>query len=86
MMMNWTMMMMWKMMMQAVSLARHRSLPKMRNLETLKSILINSATHRVMDPLHIEVMVIPTTRNPEVDPELKLEADHLMGLAVFLLR
>ena len=69
---------------QVVVLARLRSLPKTRNLETLKSILINSAAHQVMDPLSIKVMVIQTIRNQEVDPEVNLEADHLMGLAVLL--
>ena len=29
-------------------------------------------------------MIILTTRSPEVDPEVILEADHLMGLAVLL--
>ena len=81
-MINWTTMMMWKMMMKEVGLAR--SLPRMSSLETLKSIPINSATHWVMDPLSIKVMVILTIRNPEVDPEVNLEADHLMGLAVLL--
>ena len=66
--------------MQAVVPARHRSLPKMRNLKTLKSYLINSATHQVVDPLSIKMMVILITRNPEVDPEVNLEA----GLAVLL--
>ena len=37
-----------------------------------------------MDPLSIKVTVIPTIRNPEVDPEVNLEADHPMGLAVLL--
>ena len=69
---------------QAVGLARHRSLPKTRNLETLKSILINSTTRRVMGPLSIKVMVILTIQNPEVGPEGNLEADHLVGLAVLL--
>ena len=59
-------MMMWKM---------------MRNLKTLKSILINSAAHQVIDPLNVKVVIILTTRSPEVDPEVNLE-DHLMDLAV----
>ena len=71
-------MMMWKLATQAVGLARHRSLPKTRNLEILKSILINSAAHQVMDPLNVEVVIILTTRSPEVDPEVNLEADHLI--------
>ena len=69
---------------RTVGLARNRILPKMRNLETLENLLINSATHQVMDPLSIKVMVIPTITNPEIDPEINLEADHLMGLAVLL--
>ena len=78
------MMIMWKLMMQAVDLARHRSLPKMRNLKTLKSILINSATHQGMDPLNIKVVIILTARSPKADPEVNLEANHLVGLAVLL--
>ena len=81
---SWTMMMMWKLMMQAVGLARTRSLPKTRNLETLKSILINSMTHQVIDPLNIKVVITPATRSPEADPEVNLEVNHLMGLAVVL--
>ena len=56
----------------------------MRNLRTLKTILISSVTHWVVDPLSIRMKITPITRNPEVDPEVNLEADHLMGLAVLL--
>ena len=34
--------------------------------------------------LNVEVMIILTTRSPEEGPEVNLEADHLMGLAVLL--
>ena len=83
-MMNWTMMMTWRMRTQAAALASHRSFPKMRNLETLNSIPIHSAAHQVMGLLNIEVIIILTIRSPEVDPEVNLEADHLMDLAVLL--
>ena len=56
----------------------------MRVLETLKSILIHSAFHQVMDPHNNKVVIILTIRSPEVDPEVNLEADHLIGPAVLL--
>ena len=71
---------------QVVGLARHRSLPKTRNLKTVKSILINSAACHRMDPLNIKVVITLTTRSPEADPEVNLEANHLVGLAVLLPR
>ena len=79
-MMNWTMMTMWRMRTQAVALASHRSLSK----SLLKSILIHSAAHQVKGLLNIEVIIIPTIRSPKVDPEVNLEADHLVDLAVLL--
>ena len=84
MMMNWTMMMTWRTRTQVVALASHRSLPKTRNLATLKSIPIHSTIHQVMGLLNIEVIIIPTIRSPGVDPEVNLEADHLVDLAVLL--
>ena len=67
-----------------VALASHRSLPKTRNLEALKSILIHNAIHQVIGLLNIKVIIILTIRSPEVDPEVNLEADHLMDLIVLL--
>ena len=37
-----------------------------------------------MGLLNIEVIMIPTRRGPKADPEVNLEADHLMDLAVLL--
>ena len=37
-----------------------------------------------MDPLSIKVVAKPIMRIPEVDPEVSLEVDHLVGLAVLL--
>ena len=56
----------------------------MRSLETLKSILINSAAHQVMDPLNIKLVIILTIISPEVDPGVNLEANHLMDLVALL--
>ena len=69
---------------KVAALASHRSLPEMRNLKTLKRILIHSATHQVMGLLNNEMIIILTIRSPEVDPEVNLEADHLVDLAVLL--
>ena len=44
----------------------------------------NSTMHQMTDPLNVKVIIIPTTRSPEVDPEVNLEADHLVDLAVLL--
>ena len=37
-----------------------------------------------MDPLNIKVVITLTIRSPKADPEVNLEANHLMGLAVLL--
>ena len=56
----------------------------MRTLEILRSILINNTMHQLTYPLNIKVMIILTAKSPEVDPEVNLEANHHMDLAVLL--
>ena len=56
----------------------------MGSLETPRSLLIKSTICQVMDPLVIEVAVNPAMKSPEVDPEVSLKVDHLVGLAVLL--
>ena len=71
--------------MQVETLFGLQSLPRMRNLEILGSLLMSNTTPQVMVLPDIQVAAILITRSPEVDPEVDLKVDHLMGHAAPLL-